>query len=213
MKRFVPMLSEVGILPVVCLKNEGELETFLEAILPSPVRCVEITLRHPFSPAAIAYIKKKHPQITVGAGTVSTLERLDEAISHGADFCVAPGTLLTLLSAAAAKGIPFLSGATTPSEIMLLSSLGHDVIKLFPAECAGGVKLLDLYAGAFAETAFLPTGGITRDNLSAYAARKNVLALGGSFMIPKVMLEAGDAEGIYQTVSACIHTYREARAK
>lgn len=213
MKRFGPILSEIGILPVVCLRNERELDTFLEAILPSPVRCVEITLRHPFSPAAIAYIKKKHPEITVGAGTVSTPERLDEAIRHGADFCVAPGTLPSLLSLAEKKGIPFLPGATTPSEIMLLSSLGHEVMKLFPAECAGGVKLLDLYAGAFAEISFLPTGGITKDNLSDYAARKNVLALGGSFMVPKVMLEAGDAEGIYQTVCACIQTYREAKAK
>jgi len=202
-EKYSDLLKKVGVLPVVCLQNENELHTFLEAVLKSKVRCVEITLRHPFSPTAIQYIKKHHPEITVGAGTVKTAEAFLESIESGADYCVSPGTSERLLEAAEQKNMPFLPGCTTPTECMLLASLGYRTVKLFPAECAGGVKVLKLFEGAFSELSFLPTGGITMDNFPDYLKCKNVIACGGSFMVPKVALANGDSDSIVKAIEIC----------
>lgn len=202
--KITPLLKNVGILPVVCLKNQNELDTFIKALLPTPIRCIEITLRHPFAPTSISYIKKHYPQFTVGAGTVTTHELLDQAINSGADFCVSPGFDSEIIEKAFQKNILFLPGCSTPSEILAAKNKGILTVKLFPAECSGGVKALQLYEGAFADISFLPTGGITKDNYLQYLELKNVIACGGSFMIPKEMLTAWDIEGIYNTVTECI---------
>ena len=212
-EKYSLLLKNIGILPVICLKNQSELETFVEAILKTNVKCVEITMRHPFSAEAVSYIKKKHPEIVVGAGTVNDLKKLDEAISCGADYLVAPGTLDEILKKASEESVPFLPGCSTPSEIMKLNFMGYKTVKYFPAECSGGTKALKLYEGAFADTMFLPTGGITADNFREYSACKNVLVCGGSFMIPKPMLESGNAEGIAKTISDLIMAFQEVRIK
>ncbi len=209
--RYFDKANEVGIVPVVCPKNESELLTLLDAVKASPVRCVEITLRNAYSTEAIAYIKKNCPDITVGAGTVNSLAGFEKAMSAGADFLVSPGTLDESVEQAKIQSVPFLHGCVTPSEILKLTSQGYTTLKFFPAEGAGGVKTLNLYAGAFADVHFIPTGGITVDNLGDYLKCKNVLACGGSFMAPKELLAAGDREGVYKLIEKCVAIRKESR--
>lgn len=210
-EKYSYLLEKCGILPVICLKNQSELDVFMQAILKTPIKCIEITMRHPFSPDAISFIKENYPEISVGAGTVNTIEKLGEAINCGADFCVAPGTLDEILIKADKKKMPFLAGCSTPSEIMKLAAMGYKTVKYFPAECSGGAKALKLYEGAFAGIKFLPTGGINAENLTEYAACKNVLGCGGSFMIPKSMLENGCDDEIAKTVNDLIETFERVR--
>ncbi|MBQ9939736.1 MAG: bifunctional 4-hydroxy-2-oxoglutarate aldolase/2-dehydro-3-deoxy-phosphogluconate aldolase [Oscillospiraceae bacterium] len=210
-EKYSSRLTEVGFVPVVCFKNQKELDTFLEAILPTPVRSIEITMRHAFTPEAIAYIKKNHPDFTVGAGTLNSFALMDTALDCGADFFVAPGYEESFIDYAAEKGIPYLPGCSTPSEILHAYAKGFNVLKFFPAEAMGGTKVFKLYEGAFADIKFLPTGGITLNNFGDYSACKNVLACGGSFMVPKDMLASGDSEGINRTMQQCISVYKENR--
>lgn len=203
-QKYSELLKTTGILPVICLKNEDELHTFLNAVIKSPVRCVEITLRHPFSPEAIKYIKKNHPEITVGAGTVKSVETLHAAAEYGADFCVSPGTSTKISEEAIKINMPYLPGAATPTEFTTLAEMGFETIKFFPAECMGGVNVLKLYEGAFSELSFLPTGGITKNNLDDYLSCKNVTACGGSFMVDKNAVATGDSDKIYADIMNCI---------
>ena len=212
-EKYAHLLKDVGILPVICFKNQGQLDTFLKAILKTKIRCVEILMRDAFTPDAIRYIKKNYPEIVVGAGTVSTLEKLSLATQCGSDYCVAPGTLDFLLDEAEKRGMPFLAGASTPSEIMKLNARGYTTVKYFPAECSGGVKALKLYEGALPGIDFLPTGGMTLDNFGDYSKCKNVLACGGGFMVPKTMLENGDSDGIYKIVCELINEFERIRSK
>ena len=122
-------------------------------------------------------------------------------MSYGADFCVAPGFTAELLNEAHKDNMPFLPGASTPGEFMELLSYGYKTVKFFPAECMGGTKVLKLYEGAFSELSFLPTGGISALNYGDYCRCKNVIACGGSFMIPSSMLQIGDAKGISETIN------------
>lgn len=132
----------------------------------------------------------------VGAGTVVSESMLMQAIHAGADFCVSPGTDFSLLRLAREHNIPFIPGCATPSEIQNAEKEGLSLIKFFPAECAGGPAALKLYEGAFSNITFIPTGGITRENLRNYLKCPNVLACGGSFMIPKDRLLQRDSASI-----------------
>lgn len=203
-EKIAPKIRECGIIPVFCPKNEAEFVTFMNALLPTPVRVVEITLRSDFAAEAIARIKKEHPDFIVGAGTVLSEELLETAADMGADFLVSPGCSPVLLALAEQKNIPFLPGCATPSEIQNALLEGRRTLKFFPAECSGGTAALKLYQGAFAGVSFVPTGGITLGNLSDYLALDNVLACGGSFMLPKAMMAAGDSKGIAETIMECL---------
>lgn len=203
------LLQDAGILPVVCIKSQNELDTFMEALLPSSIRCIEITLRHPFAPKAISYVKNNFPEFIVGAGTVITEELLNCAIDNGADFCVSPGFDPKVVDLAFGRNIPFLPGCSTPSEILHAMLSGFKILKYFPAECSGGVNALNLYESVFADVTFIPTGGITKDNYLNYLNCRNVLACGGSFMIPKEMLSAGNSKEIYRTLTNYLRNIKE----
>ena len=195
-------IRSAGIIPVVSPENPGELKTLMAALSSTAVRCIEITLRCEFAPEAIKRIKQEYPHITVGAGTVKNMECARLAIDSGADFLVSPGTFDCALTGKEKINIPFLHGCMTPGEVMRLENAGHRMVKLFPAECSGGVKLLKLYEGAFSDMNFVPTGGITVDNLADYLGCKNVVACGGSFMAPKDLLVKGDSEGINKLIKS-----------
>ena len=193
----------VGILPVICIHNQAELNTLLLSLDNTPVHCIEITLRHEFALEAIKIIKKAMPHMTVGAGTVVSPTLLTQAIEAGADFCVSPGTDYDLLHLSQAQNISFIPGCSTPTEIQNVQKMGYSLVKYFPAECSGGIRALTLYEGAFPNITFVPTGGITLENISDYLNRPNVLACGGSFMIPKDKLAAGDHHTIRDLILQC----------
>ncbi len=191
---FLNQIKQVGILPVVCLKNQFELDTLLEALCGTDIKVLEITLRNEFSTTAIKHIKRRYPELTVGAGTINTPIKLNEAIDCNADFFVAPGIAEFAHEFITMHNLIFIHGVSTPSEILKLINLGYDVMKFFPAECAGGVQALKLYESAFHGVKVIPTGGITVENLAAYLSCQNVPGCGGSFMIPKTFLESGNSE-------------------
>lgn len=197
------------ILPVISLTNEQEMQTFLSAIVKAEIRCIEITLRHPFAPKAIAYIKAHHPEILVGAGTVVTPALLRTAIRSGADFFVSPGFDEKIIRIAKRKHLVFLPGCATPSEILKAKAFGFTTVKFFPTACMGGPNALKLYQGAFADITFIPTGGITKENLLDYLRCGNVMACGGSFMIAKEKLKSGDADGICSDIMNCLGMIKE----
>lgn len=202
-------IEEVGILPVICIKSQEELEVLMDALVKTPIKCIEITLRHPFAPKAIEYIKSHYPKITVGAGTIVTSHLLKTAIKSGADFFVSPGFDENIIKIAKRKKLVFLPGITSPSEILKAKYYGFKTLKLFPAECVGGAKALKLYGGAFPDVKFIPTGGITRENLLDYILCDNVIACGGSFMISKEALKTQDSETIYSSLMECLDKIKE----
>lgn len=211
MENLSSIIGKNGILPVVCLKTEDELKTFTDAIVSTPVRCIEITMRHPFSFEAIRYFKKTHPEFILGAGTIVNAELLEKVSELGIDFCVSPGFDEDIITKATDKHIPFIPGCSIPSEFLKAQKYNINTVKLFPAECMGGVNALKLYESAFSGLSFLPTGGITLENFIDYMACKNVIACGGSFMVPKALLQSGNSQEISNVINGCIAAIKEVR--
>ncbi len=194
----VATMNLAPVIPVLTVRDVADGVGQARALVAGGLRAIEVTLRTPAALAAIAEIARSVPEAHVGAGTIVDPAQIQAAVDAGARFLVSPGTSPALAAAAAQAPIPFLPGVATPSEAMTLRALGFRAMKLFPAEAVGGVKLLASIYGPLSDIVFCPTGGIDAAKALTYLALPNVLCVGGSWMLPKAALEAGD----YATVEA-----------
>lgn len=189
------MCQQVAVIPVLVVKETQHAKPLAEALVAGGLTVLEVTLR---TPAALEVIRlmSEVPGSQVGAGTVLTLADVKAAKAAGAQFAVSPGATTDLVKAAADEGLPLLPGASTASEVMRLLELGLDTLKFFPAEAAGGVSMLKSLYGPLPKVMFCPTGGITEKTASNYLALPNVMCLGGSWVTPDNLLQAGDWQAI-----------------
>ena len=114
----------------------------------------------------------------------------------GAQFGVTPGLTPELASAARGARFPLLPGVMTPTELLAARTAGFTVLKLFPAQQAGGIGMLQALGAPFPDVIFCPTGGITRASAPDFLALPNVACVGGSWVAPRAMLAAADWAGI-----------------
>jgi 2-dehydro-3-deoxyphosphogluconate aldolase/(4S)-4-hydroxy-2-oxoglutarate aldolase len=153
---------------------------------------IEVTLRTKAALAAIAAIVVEVPECIVGAGTVVRHVDVAFAIDAGAKFLVSPGTDSVLAETFTEIEIPVIPGCATVTEAMVLSDLGFEILKFFPAEASGGVAWLKAVAAPLPNIRFCPTGGIDMHNAADYLALPNVIAVGGSWVVPKDVLAKKD---------------------
>jgi 2-dehydro-3-deoxyphosphogluconate aldolase/(4S)-4-hydroxy-2-oxoglutarate aldolase len=133
-----------------------------------------------------------------GVGTLLTAAHIRDAKSAGASFGVSPGATETLIQAAQDYDLPLLPGAATATEAMRLLEQGFVFQKFFPAEAAGGAPALGSMAGPLPQITFCPTGGVTPVNAKTYLALPNTRCVGGSWIAPKALIDAGDWDQITQ---------------
>lgn len=185
-------LRRTPVIPVYSPAGVDEGVATAQALARGGLPVIEVTLRTPAALAALAAMVEALPDAIIGAGTVLDPAQYDAATRAGAKFVVSPGATPRLLAAAAANGVPFLPGVHTASELMAGLDAGLDTFKFFPAVPAGGVAMLQAFAGPFPQVRFCPTGGITPATAPGFLALPNVLCIGGSWLTPKELLAAGD---------------------
>ena len=185
-------LRAAGVVPVVELPDPDLAVPLAEALLSGGLTCVEITFRTPAAREGLAAIRRAHPEILLGAGTVLEEDQVDAAIEAGADFAVAPGTSAEIVRHALQRGLPMLPGTCTPSDVERARRLGLSLLKFFPAEPLGGASYLRALCGPFRDVRFVPTGSITPATLPGYLAIPQVVACGGSWMVKPELLQARD---------------------
>ena len=178
-------LYRVGVVPVLTIDTVADGVEIARALVRGGLDLIEVTLRTDAALDAIRRIRAEVPNARVGVGTVLTPEQAEAAIRAGARFVVSPGMTPRLIDAAQHWPVPFLPGAVTASEAMSLSDLGYRCLKFFPAEAAGGAAALKALAAPLPGISFCPTGGIGLDNARDYLSLPNVVALGGSWVVPK----------------------------
>jgi len=185
-------LRAAGVVPVVELPDPDLAVPLAGALLSGGLTCVEITFRTPAAREGLAAIRRAHPEILLGAGTVLEEDQVDAAIEAGADFAVAPGTSAEIVRHARQRGLPMLPGTCTPSDVERARRLGLSLLKFFPAEPVGGASYLRALCGPFRDVRFVPTGSITPATLPGYLAIPQVVACGGSWMVKPELLQALD---------------------
>ena len=194
MINLVETLGRAGVIPVIVIEREEQAVPLAQALVKGGLPVLEVTFRTSAAAGAIAAIRKAVPDAIVGAGTILTIPQLKAAKAAGAAFGVAPGFDPTIIAAAKAEGLPFCPGIATASELSQALTAGCPMVKFFPAEAAGGVKMIKNLLGAFRFTGvkFMPTGGINLSNVADYLAVPEIVCCGGTWIVPKDALAAGD---------------------
>lgn len=204
MKKLPEILGTNRIIPVVKIADAGQAADLAAVLQDAGVSVIEITFRTSAAAEAIRRIRDAVSGMAVGAGTVRTTAQVDQAIDSGAEFLVSPGFNPSVCSHALARGVVPVPGVMTPSEVEQASALGLDTLKFFPAEQAGGTAFLRALAPVYPDIRFVPTGGITAENLASYLELPNVPACGGSWMVRPHWIADGDFAAVERaTREAC----------
>ena len=178
------ILSMSPVMPVLTINKVENIDYLFEALIKGNLKTVEITLRTDCALQVIEVASKKFSSLQVGAGTVLNESDLQSVKDAGASFAVSPGTTNELAKKAIEMDYPFLPGVSNSSDIMKLLDLGYKSFKFFPAQAAGGINYLKSLSGPFPGILFCPTGGINEENASQWISQKNVICVGGSWIVP-----------------------------
>jgi 2-dehydro-3-deoxyphosphogluconate aldolase/(4S)-4-hydroxy-2-oxoglutarate aldolase len=186
------------IVPVAVMERVEDAVPVARALAAGGLTTLELTLRTPAALDCIRAIRRDVPEMKVGAGTVLTVEQVDQVIAAGAYFAVAPGLSPRVVEHARDKGLPFFPGVMTPSDVERALELGCALQKFFPASVAGGLDMIKALAGPYGHTGLklIPLGGITPKNLKDYLDHPLVAAVGGSWLVDKKLVAAKDWTGI-----------------
>jgi 2-dehydro-3-deoxyphosphogluconate aldolase/(4S)-4-hydroxy-2-oxoglutarate aldolase len=184
-------LADLKVVPVVVLDRADDAAPLADALAGGGIGCMEITFRTAAAAEAIASVASRD-DVVVGAGTVTTAAQARTAIEMGSRFIVSPGFDDGVAAVCRERDIPYLPGVATATEVMRAVAAGLDVLKLFPAEAIGGLATLKALAGPFPDVRFVPTGGVDEARAASYLAHPAVLAVGGSWMVPRDAINAGD---------------------
>ena len=189
-------LSRIGVVPVITIDRPQDAVPLARALLNGGIGCAEITFRTASAEEAIQRISGECHEMLVGAGTVLTVQQAEQAIRAGAQYIVAPGFDAALVDWCREQGLPVLPGVATPTEINMALARGVKLLKFFPSEEIGGVRMLKALYAPYQEVQFIPTGGIKAHNLAEYLVLPNVVACGGSWMATGSMISEGKFDEI-----------------
>ncbi len=209
-------LERCGVVPVLTVPLAKSAPALGEALLGGGLYCAEVTFRTSAAADVIRTLAARYAGqgLLVGAGTVLSAEQADLAMEAGAAFLISPGLNPAVVRHCLQHGYPILPGVCTPSEAEAGMALGLTHLKFFPAGAAGGAAMLRALAAPYSRLRFMPTGGITPENLGDYLACPNVFACGGSWIASESMIQAGEWSEIRRRAaeaSAWVTAFRAAR--
>jgi 2-dehydro-3-deoxyphosphogluconate aldolase/(4S)-4-hydroxy-2-oxoglutarate aldolase len=203
------IMALTPIIPVIAIDDAERAIDLAHALIAGGINVLEITLRTPAALKAISLLAQNVPEAVVGAGTVLNTDDLHRVVDAGAKFAISPGSTETLLLEALKLSYPLLPGVATASEIMQGLDLGYTHFKLFPAMSAGGITALKSFSGPFQSAKFCPTGGISEDNFLDFLNLKNVLCIGGTWIAPGDLTNAGKFDEITKLTASALALYKQ----
>ena len=184
-------LSAARLVPVVVLDDAADADPLASALVAGGLPVAEVTFRTAAAEDSIRAMSARGDML-VGAGTVLTPQQVDLAVAAGASYIVSPGLSKAVVERCQEHGVLALPGAVTATEVQAALELGLTTVKFFPAGTSGGAPAIAALAAPFGGVRFVPTGGIGPKNLHEYLAIPAVAAVGGSWMVPRASVKAGD---------------------
>lgn len=185
-------LRKTSVIAVLVVDDPNRAVKLAHALLDGGVDIMELTLRTPAALDCLRAVTSEVPQMMAGAGTIIFPEQVDQVLAAGAAFGVAPGTNATVIRYAIEKGLPFAPGVMTPTDVDVAVQCGCRELKFFPAEPSGGLNMLGSIKAPYAHLGlqYIPLGGVTTSNLPSYLKDPDVIAVGGSWLAKKDMIDA-----------------------
>ena len=211
MNQILERIQKTGIIPVVALEEVKDALPLADALCDGGLPCAEVTFRTAAAEESIRLMSEQFPEMLLGAGTVLTTDQVDRAVAAGAKFIVSPGFNPKVVKHCVDKGVLITPGCSCPSDIEQALEFGLDVVKFFPAEPNGGLKMIKALAAPYNMVKFMPTGGINAANVRDYLAYDRIVACGGSWMVKGDMLKAGDFQKITALAKEAAEIVKESR--
>ena len=207
-------ITNTGIVPVIKLNNpEKDALPLAKALIDGGIEIAEITFRAKGAQKAIKIMSENYPDMLVGAGTIMTVEQIDEAVKNGAKFIVTPGLDVELVEYCQKINIPIFPGCTTPTDYHAAFKLGLNILKFFPAEQSGGLAKIKAMAAPFPMFKVMPTGGISLKNLKEYLSCDVIAACGGSYMVTSDLIDNGKWDEITELCKKSVEIVKETRGQ
>ncbi|MBQ2213712.1 MAG: bifunctional 4-hydroxy-2-oxoglutarate aldolase/2-dehydro-3-deoxy-phosphogluconate aldolase [Erysipelotrichaceae bacterium] len=199
-------IHDIGIVPVIALENVEDAAPLARALCNGGLQVAEVTYRTAAAHDAMIEMRKACPEMIIGAGTVLTTEQVDSAIDAGAEFIVSPGTNPVTIKYCQEKGIPIFPGTANGADIETAMSFGLKVVKFFPAEPLGGLKMIKALAAPYNTMKFMPTGGVNEGNVNSYLNDPVIVACGGTWMIDKKAIAEKNFDRIEELTRGAVNT-------
>lgn len=203
-------LASARLVPVVVLDDAADAAPLAGALVDGGLPVAEVTFRTAAAEDSIRAMVDRG-DILVGAGTVLTADQVDRAVAAGAAYVVSPGLSRAVVERCGEHSVLALPGAVTATEVQAALELGLTTLKFFPAGTSGGAAAIKALAAPFGHVRFVPTGGVGPANLTDYLAVPAVVAVGGSWMVSRDLVKAGDFAGITQLTADAVNLVRSTR--
>lgn len=213
MSKITDKMEELGVIPVVVLNDAKDAVPLAKALIEGGLPAAEVTFRTAAAEESIKLIKEAYPEMLLIAGTVLTTEQVDRAVAAGAEMIVAPGFDPEIVDYCLSKNIEVCPGLVTPSEMAQAVKRGLDKVKFFPAEAAGGLKMIKAMTAAYTNVRIMPTGGINANNIKDYLECDKIFCCGGSWMVKGSMIEAGEFDKIKDMAKEAVEAVKAIRNK
>ncbi|AMG01788.1 bifunctional 4-hydroxy-2-oxoglutarate aldolase/2-dehydro-3-deoxy-phosphogluconate aldolase [Vibrio mimicus] len=187
-------LKALKVIPVIAIDNAEDIIPLGKVLVENGLPAAEITFRSEAAVEAIRLLRQTQPDMLIGAGTVLNREQAIAAKEAGATFIVSPGFNPNTVKACQEIGIDIVPGVNNPSTVEAALEMGLTTLKFFPAEASGGINMVKSLLAPYTDIELMPTGGISPANIKDYLAIPRVLACGGTWMVDKKLIEAGNWE-------------------
>ena len=188
MKSFNEQLSSLKVIPVIAIKDADNAIPLARTLIENGMPCAEITFRTAAAAESIRRMRQEFPEMLICAGTILTPGQVDQAMAAGADFVVSPGFNPTVVKYCQQRGITIIPGVNNPSLAEQAMEMGLDTLKFFPAEPSGGVGMLKAMSAVY-PVKFMPTGGVSLNNVDDYLSLSSVVCCGGTWMVPGDLID------------------------
>ena len=191
-------IDDAGIIAVLIIDEVKNTIPLAKALIEGGVAVIELTLRTPGALDAAKIIKKEFPEVTLGFGTVLTVDQVKAVVDVGADFAVSPGCNPKIIVEAYKQGLSFAPGVMTPSDIEIAIQEGCRILKFFPAETSGGLKHLESMSAPYnyLDLKFIHLGGCNINNAADYLRSDLIIAIGGSWVAKRNLIQSKDWNSI-----------------
>ncbi len=211
MTDIIRKLGQVGIIPVVRIEEIEQASKLGHTLVKAGLPCAEITFRTKYAGESIRRITEECPEMLVGAGTILSMEQARQAIAAGAKYIVSPGLNLNIVDLCLEQQVAVIPGIATPSEAMQAINRGCTVLKFFPAEAMGGINFLQAISPALPGVTYIPTGGISAENMVTWLKLPFIHAVAGSWLVTPALLREENYDEVFRRASQAVENVMIAR--
>ena len=208
----VKRLCGKGVIAVVRASSSEQLIDVAGALLAGGVDCIEITMTTPNALDVIGRCREAMGDTAlIGVGSVLSADVARQATRAGAQYVISPIFKPEIIAAAHEADAPCIPGAFSPTEILLATDAGADVVKVFPGGQLGPKYFKDILA-PMPHLKLSPTGGVNLDTAGDWIAAGAVALAVGSALVTKKALAEGNLAEIERLAGEYVRIVAEARA-